>query len=278
VTTLELSRNARRSPRSNALLLGAMLLVILAVLLTTAVLRKPSAPLNEAQLAAFLHDDADPTGIGYAVSEIRNRVQHGERLDRWAPELIRLSSHPSEDVRHNVAEVMGLDPYRQDFHQILLEMLRSQTVLVRNTAAISLAWFGDGSGRAMIAGMLEPVIVDAPRPGHVETITSAGKTVTHGSVLVKLQSGNTVFDVLAPVSGRIRSMSVGDGDLVSGGTRIAVIEPGPEDLIAALKALERVGKPQDVTVIANLAANPNMPEAVRQQAQVTQRKILERLQ
>ncbi|MFB3813820.1 MAG: biotin/lipoyl-containing protein [Terriglobales bacterium] len=279
MTTLQLSRNATRSPRNNTLLLlGVLLLLVVATVVMTSVLKRPSAPLNEAQIAAFLRDDADPSGIVHALSQVRTRVGQGERLDRWAPELMRLSSHPAEEVRHATAELMGLDPSRPEFRQKLLEMLRSQTVLVRNTAALSLAAFGDNAGREMIVNMLEPIRVDAPTPGHVETVARPGRHIDHGEVLVRLHSGNSVFNVLAPVSGHIRAMAVENGDMVSGGSRIAVIEPGADELLAALRALERIGKPQDLTAIAALAANQGLPDAVREQAKAAERKIRERSQ
>ncbi len=278
MNTPEPSRKAVRSSRSNVLLLAALVIVVVGVIATIAVMHGGRTPLSDTQLRAFLRDDADPGGIVYALTQIREQAQHGQRVDAWAPELLRLSSHPAEDVRHNVADLMGLEPSRPDFHRTLLEMLRSQTVLVRNSAALALVAFGDASGREQIASMLEPSLVDAPRPGHVQTVAKEGASVAHGEVIVRLQSGGTAFDVLSPVSGRIRSLSVDNGDLVSGGTRIAVVEPGPEEVLAALRALEKVGKPQDVTAIMTIANSEAVPEAVRTQAKLTQEKIMQRAQ
>ncbi len=278
MNTPELSRKDVRSNRTNVFLLAALVLVVVGVIATIAVISGGRAPLSDTQLRAFLRDDADPSGIVYALAQIRQQVRQGQRLDTWAPELLRLSSHPAEDVRHNVADLMGLDPGRQDFHRTLLEMLRSQTVLVRNSAALSLVAFGDASGREQIASMLEPSLVDAPRPGHVQTVANAGATVAQGEVIVRLQSGGAAFDVLSPVSGRIRSLSVDNGDLVSGGTRIAVVDPSPDEVLAALLALEKVGKPQDVTAVIAIANSEAVPQAVRTQAKLTQERIMQRAQ
>ncbi len=278
MNTLELSRRGVRSTRTNALLLAAVVLILVGVIATFKILRGGRAPLSNAQISAFLRDDADPGGIVYALSQIRLRAQRGERLDAWASDLLRLSSHPAEDVRHNVADLMGLDPSREDFHRTLLEMLRSQTVLVRNSAALSLAAFGDAAGREQIASMLEPSLVDAPRPGYVQTVVKVGAAIAHGDVIVRLQSGGAAFDVLSPVSGRIRSLAVDNGDMVSGGTRLAVVEPGPDEVLAALRALETIGKPQDVTAIMAIANSDAFPEPVRTQAKLTQEKIMQRAQ
>ncbi len=260
-------------------LFAITLLILLGAIAVAVYLQYSAAhprPLTDAQISAFLHDDADPDGIVYALHQVQGRVSRGERIEGWVPELIRLSTHPAEEVRHTVADLMAQDPVRPEFHRILLSMLGSDTVLVRNSAALSLAAFGDGSGREQIASMLEPSTVTSPRPGHVRAIADAGGHVTHGAVILHLQSGNTEFSVLSPVDGRIRSLAVQDGDMVSGGTRLAVVEPGPAEVLAALQALQKVGKPQDIAVIMPLESNPQLPSQVREAAKLTEDKIKQR--
>jgi biotin carboxyl carrier protein len=239
--------------------------------------RRRSTLSNE-QIAAFLHDDADPDGIQYALLQIRHRLEKGEGVGVWTAELLRLANHPAENVRYSVAGLMAADPSRPEFHQVLLDMLRYQTVLVRNQAALSLAAFDDPAGREQVMSMLQPVRIYAPRPGHVETVAGAGERVAHGGMIVHLHTGNTVVEVLSPISGRVRSLAVQDGDIVPGGTWIAVVEPGTDQLLAALSALEKIGKPQDLPVLAQVEHNPELPVEVRQQATRTEEKIKQRTQ
>jgi hypothetical protein len=236
------------------------------------------SPLSNEQIAAFLHDDADPDGIQYALSQVRLRLDKGEGVGTWTAELLRLANHPAENVRYCVAGLMAADPSRPEFHQVLLDMLRYQTLLVRNQAALSLAAFDDPAGREQVMSMLQPVSIYAPRPGHVETVAGAGARVAHGGILIHLHTGNTVVEVLSPIAGRVRSLTVQDGDIVPGGTWIAVVEPDSDQLLAALSALEKIGKPQDLLVLAQVEHNPELPMEVRQRATRTEEKIRQRIQ
>lgn len=266
--------------RPGKLYTGTILLIFVAALAIWAALYwygvGTHRPLSDAQIVAYLHDDTDPEGISYALSNIQDRVKSGQGVDRWASEILRLGTHPAEKVRHHVARLMGEDASRADFHTALLNMLRYDSLLVRNTAALSLARFGDGAGREQIAAMLERSEVNAPRPGHVANVIAAGATVAHGTPIARLQSANTEFEVLSPAAGRVRTLFVRNGDIVSGGNRMAVIDPGPEQVSAALKALELIGSPQDLTTIAQIANNSDLPAAVREQAKTTDEKIRQR--
>ena len=256
------------------------LVVVAAVIVITSFLRQSErqrAPLTDAQISAFLHDDADPDGIVYTIEQLHRRRQQGETLAPWAEEVMRLAGHPNEQVRHAVAHLMAAEP-RPEFHRMLLRMLSSETLLVRNAAALSLSAYDDSSGHEQIATMLQPSVVDAPQPGHVQSVVSAGSRVSHGSIIAAVQSGSRAMPVLSPVSGRIRSMSVQDGDLVSAGTRVAVIEPGPEQVAVALQALQKIGKPQDLPFVLALGKGAEMPDDVRQQAKVTEDAIRQRAQ
>ncbi len=262
------------------MLAGTVLLIFVAALAIWAALYwygvGTHRPLSDTQITTYLHDDSDPEGIGYALSQIQDRVKRGQGVDRWANEVLRLSDHPAEKVRHHVARVMGEDTSRADFHKALLKMLRYDSSLVRNAAALSLAHFNDGAGREQIAAMLERSEVNAPRPGHVSHALSAGATVEHGTPIARLQSANTEIEVLSPASGRLRTMEVHDGDIVSGGSRLAVIDPGPEQVSAALKALETIGGPQDLTTITRIENNNELPAGVREQARVAGERIRKR--
>ena len=87
--------------------------------------------LTDKQVTEFLNDEKHPRHIQHAL------VQLGEHMGRrdpvaapWYPELIRLSSHPVEEVRNTDAWVMGQDTSAPGFHEALLKMLNDSSPMV----------------------------------------------------------------------------------------------------------------------------------------------------
>src|SRR6266481_1927971 len=124
--------------------------------------------LTDKQVTEFLTDEKHPRHIQHAL------VQLGERMGRrdpaaapLYPELIRLSSHPVEEVRNTDAWVMGQDTSVPGFHESLLKMLNDPSPMVRGNAALSLVRFGDASGRAQIVALLEPARITVLASGTV---------------------------------------------------------------------------------------------------------------
>ena len=81
--------------------------------------------LSDTQISEYLNDNKHPRHIQHAL------VQLGERMERsdataatWYPELVRLASHPVEEVRNTDAWLMGLDTSYEGFHATLLKMLQ----------------------------------------------------------------------------------------------------------------------------------------------------------
>src|SRR5258707_8348897 len=98
---------------------------------------------------------------------------------RWYPQLLRLASHPVEEVRNTDAWVMGQDISAAAFHEALLKMLQDSSPMVRGNAALSLVRFGDAAGRAQIIALLKPAAVVAPGAGRVVDIDKIGTSVRH---------------------------------------------------------------------------------------------------
>src|SRR5437879_12303594 len=124
--------------------------------------------LTDKQVTEFLNDEKHPRHIQHAL------VQLGEHMGRrdpvaapWYPELIRLSSHPVEEVRNTDACVMGQDTSAPGFHEALLKMLNDSSPMVRGNAALSLVRFGDASGRPQIVALLQPARIVTPFAGRV---------------------------------------------------------------------------------------------------------------
>jgi len=233
------------------------------------------ASLSEDQISAALRDNATPNEVREGLDQLRTRIVQKQSIERWAADVVRLSNHPEIIVRHDVAEFMAADPGRNEFRAALHRMLESDVPLVCNAAALSLAAFDDNYGHELIAAMLKPVVIMAPRTGNVRTLTRSGKSVEHGTVILRISAAADETAVLAPIAGKTR-LEVKSGDSVSGGARVAVIEPAPEQLKAALRALQSVGKAADIPQMTVIAENVEHPAEVRELARTTIRKISER--
>ena len=61
------------------------------------------------------------------------------------------------------------------------------------------------------------------------------------------------------------------------GTELAVMDPAPEQVWEALRALYVVGQKEDLPAVTAYQKNlPNMPDRVREQAVLTEKAILDR--
>ncbi len=232
-------------------------------------------PLSDKEIQEYLHDDKKPRHIQHAL------VQVGERMGRndasakqWYPDLVRLSANPVEEIRNTDAWVMGQDNTRPDFHEALLKLLADASPTVRNNAALALVRFGDASGRAQIVSMLQPVKLTAPRAGRVTDADKPGTAIHQGGVVLKLRDDSSEMEVRSPVSGRVRSVDVEQGQQAAAGANVAVVDPGGDQVWEALRALYLIGQPEDLPpVIAYEKQLPDMPDRVRQQAVLTEKAI-----
>jgi len=231
--------------------------------------------LSDTEIREYLNDDKHPRHIQHAL------VQLGERMARkdpaaaqWYPQLLRLASHPVEEVRNTDAWVMGQDTSATAFHETLLKMLQDSSLVVRGNAALSLVRFGDAAGRPQIVALLQPVIVFAPAAGRVIDIDKIGTPVRQGGLIVKIQEGERTTEIRAPITGRIRTLSVTIGATVPAGTDVAAIDPGSEQVWEALRALYLVGQLDDLAAIRIYERNvPEIPDRLRDQALLTERAI-----
>jgi pyruvate/2-oxoglutarate dehydrogenase complex dihydrolipoamide acyltransferase (E2) component len=149
---------------------------------------------------------------------------------------------------------------------------------VRGNAALSLVRFGDASGHDQILSLLQPAKITAPSAGKVEDTSKAGTAVRQGGMLAKLRAADgSSVEVRSPVTGRVRAMEVERNDHVSGGTELAVVAPGDEQVWEALRALYVIGRPEDLpSIIPYEHQVPDASERVRQQAVQTERAIRDR--
>ena len=231
--------------------------------------------LSNSQITEYLNDDKHPRHIQHAL------VQVGERMARqeagaapWYPQLLRLASHPVEEVRNTDAWVMGQDTSTTAFHKMLLTMLQDSSQIVRGNAALSLVRFGDAAGRAQIVALLQPASIIAPAAGRVVDLDKMGTFVRQGGLITKLQGGERTTEIRSPISGRIRSISVATGAIVAAGTEVATIDPSSEQVWEALRALYLVGQLGDLPAVRIYEHNmPEIPDRLREQALLTEKAI-----
>jgi biotin carboxyl carrier protein len=234
--------------------------------------------LSGTQITEYLNDNKHPRHIQHAL------VQLGERMARqdagatlWYPQLLSLASHPVEEVRNTDAWVMGQDTSAAAFHETLLKMLQDSSQIVRGNAALSLVRFGDAAGRPQIIALLQPAIVVAPAAGRVIDVDKIGTSVRQGGLIAKLQNGERTTEIRAPITGRIRALSIGTGATVAAGAELAAIDPNSEQVWEALRALYLIGQLDDLPAIRIYERNvPEIPDRLREQALLTEKSILSR--
>jgi biotin carboxyl carrier protein len=235
-------------------------------------------PLSDAKLDEYLKDEKHPRHIQHALVQLGERMAKGDAaIPQWYPEVVRLASHPVEEVRNTDAWVMGQATAGPGFHEALLKMLNDPSPMVRGNAALSLVRIGDASGRPQIVALLQPAKVISEHSGKVIDASRAGTVIHQGGLIAKLQEGDQTFDVRSPFTGRLRSLGASVGQPVSQGQEVAVVDPGTEQVWEALRALYLVGQLDNLpAVMAYERELPEIPDHIRQQAKETERAIKER--
>ena len=234
--------------------------------------------LSDQQITQYLTDDKHPRHIQHALVQIGERMTRHDSAVPWYPELVRLSSHPVEEVRNTDAWVMGQDPSGPGFHEALLKMLQDSSPMVRGNAALSLVRFRDASGRAQIVALLQPVHIVAPFGGHIIDADRPGTAIHQGGIIARLSHGHEqTADVRSPISGRIHSLSAATGAGVTTGEEIAVVDPGDEQVWEALRALYIIGRAEDLPAIrAYERESRDIPDRIREQALLADQAIRSR--
>ena len=231
--------------------------------------------LSDTQITEYLTDDKHPRHIQHALVQLGERMsRHDAGATRWYPQLLRLALHPVEEVRNTDAWVMGQDTSIAAFHQELLKALEDSSQMVRGNAALSLVRFGDAAGRPQVVALLQPATVIAPAAGRIIDVDKVGTPVRQGGLIAKLQNAGSTTEVRAPITGRIRSLSVAAGAPVAAGAEIASMDPGSEQVWEALRALYLAGQLEDLPAIRPYERNlPEIPDRVREQAVLTDKAI-----
>jgi biotin carboxyl carrier protein len=239
--------------------------------------------LSDKQLTEYLQDEKKPRHIQQALVQIGERInRHDLVVTQWYGDLVRLSTHPVEEVRNTDAWVMGQDVVSKEassagFHEALLKMLADPSLSVRGNAALSLVRFGDATGRPQIVELLRPATVTASQSGKVIDTSTVGTSIHQGGIIAKLQAGPETTEIRSPISGRLGTLSAPTGQTVAAGRQIATIDPGTEQVWEALRALYLVGQPEDLAAVRPYERElPDIPDHVRKQATETEKAITDR--
>jgi hypothetical protein len=234
--------------------------------------------ISDKQITEYLNDDKHPRHIQHALVQIGERMsRHDPRATRWYPELLRLASHPIEEVRNTDAWVIGQDTAGAGFHETLLKMLQDASPMVRGNAALSLVRFGDAAGRAEIVALLQPLTITASAAGRVVDADKVGTSIHQGGLIAKIQNGESTTEIRSPISGRIERLFVATGANIASSADVASVEPGVEQVWEALRALYIVGQPEDLPAIRAYQRDlPEIPDRIRQQALLTEQAIRRR--
>lgn len=234
--------------------------------------------LSDAEVSEYLADNGKPRHIQHALVQIGERMARGDRgAQRWYPELVRLASHPVEEIRTTDAWVMGQDANRPDFHEVLRKLLADSSPMVRGNAALALVRFGDDAGHAQIVELLKPMVITAPRAGRVAALARAGEPANHGTMIAKIEAGGDTAEVRAPITGRVRSLAAKEGSDVAAGAELLTLDPGTEQVWEALRALYLIGGAEDLPVVEPyLRPSSDLPQRIQQQAAETARAIRSR--
>ena len=232
--------------------------------------------LPDKQITEYLRDDKRPRHIQHALVQIGERIMRRDtNVAHWYPELVRLSTHPVEEVRNTDAWVMGQDTRGAGFHDALLKMLRDSSPTVRGNAALSLVRFSDASGREQIVALLQPAHLIAPLSGHIIDADRPGTAIHQGGIIAKLGHGHEqTMEIRSPISGRIHSIFATTGATVAAGTEIAIVDPSDEQVWEALRALYLVGRAEDLPAVRPYERESrDIPDRVREQALLADQAI-----
>lgn len=236
-------------------------------------------PLNDAELETYFTDTAHPRRAQHALSQVADRIMSPNAAIResakpWYTKVVKSAGQGSDELRVTAAWVMGQDNQSPEFHAALLKQLTDANPMVRRNAALSLVRFADPSGHGVIAGMLAPYALAAPRSGILATRLKPGDAINPGTMVAHVQISGENIEVRSDVPGTISQWLVPDGTQVQAGQPVLLIEPSPEMVWESLRALYLIGKKTDAPAVDRYARGiEGMPPQVQQQATLTAKAI-----
>lgn len=242
-----------------------------------------SRPLNDSDLATYFHDAAQPRRAQHAASQVADRIMSPiaavrESAKPWYPEVIALASAPSDELRVTAAWVMGQDNQSPEFHAALVKMLTDRNPMVQRNAALSLVRFDDTAGHDIIASMLSPYTMSAPRGGTLAQRLKVGDVINPDTMVGHINTAADKAEVRSEVPGTIRQWLVADGSDIRAGQPMLLVDPSPEMVWESLRALYLIGQKDDVSAVKNfIGTTSGSSSEIQQQAQLTAQAITARI-
>jgi biotin carboxyl carrier protein len=238
-----------------------------------------SRPLTNAELGTYFTDEAHPRRAQHALSQVADRIMSPNAAIResariWYPEVIQSAAKGSAELRVTAAWVMGQDNQSPEFHTALLKQLTDANPMVRRNAALSLVRFADPAGHEVIAGMLAPYTLAAPRSGTLATRLKLGDVINPGTLVAHVAVSGENVEMRSDVPGSIAQWIVPDGAQVRAGQPVLVVDPSPEMVWESLRALYLIGQKADAPAVDRYARGiEGMPPQIQQQATLTAKEI-----
>ena len=238
--------------------------------------------LTDEQISEYLADRESPRQAQHALAQLSQRITAGDpSVKQWYPRVVSLAGHPVAQIRLTAAWVMGQDAKHEEFHQALLVLIGDEDPLVARNAALSLAGFGDSSGRDILRAMLRPSTVTSPRAGVLSYRLQAGDVVDQDTLLARLTVDGEAepVEIRSILPGVVNERLLEDGVLVRAGQEIMALGPSSDHVFQALRALFLVGTREDLDDVRRfLTPRDDMPSQIHEQARLTVDEIRNRSQ
>lgn len=232
-------------------------------------------PLNDDQMDRAFSDTDHPRESQHALSQLADRMLSPDPAVRasarkWYPKVLDMSQSSDDEIRLTAAWVMQQDNTVPEFHAALTRLLADNNSMVARNAALALVRFDDPAGHGVIVSMLKPAPLVASASGKLVERAGHGDSVTAGNLLGRIESGAASLDVRAPAPGKFAQWTVADGATVNEDEVVASINPSPDMVWEALRALYIIGTPADEAVVEPYThAEKGMPPQTAQQATQT---------
>ena len=239
-------------------------------------------PLSDADIAAFFAASARPRDTQHALSQIADRIMSPNAAIRdsaktWYPEVVKYSASGEDELRVTAAWVMGQDNQSPEFHAALRKQLSDPNPMVQRNAALSLVRFADTSGHDIIASMLAPYTVVAPRAGALSTRLKIGDVINPGTLVAHIAVDGDQTEVRSEVPGTILDWTAPDDAQVQSGQPMLLLDPSAEMVWESLRAMYLIGKKEDLPAVNRYARGVDgMPAQIQQQAELTAMEISNR--
>ena len=241
-----------------------------------------SRPLTDAGITSYFSDKEHPRRAQHALSQVADRILSPNPATRdsaktWYPEVLKLSSQGSDELRVTAAWVMGQDNHSPEFHAALLNQLSDPNPMVTRNAALSLVRFGDPAGHDILASILGPYAMAAPRTGTLIVRLKPGDAITPRTMVAQILANGEKTEFRSQVAGTIERWIAADGSGVEAGQPILHVSPSSDMVWESLRALYLIGRVDDLPKVEKYArGTEGMPPQIQQQAELTVQAISSR--